>query len=346
MDTTPQVRPWLLVTTIITVAGGMYLAYDELNKPVATTHVPMHTEIKLTDYESAEGTQATPLAPGVAKVPTRTTAMAAHVKRMFEDGIQHPLTQVSMLRYLSSLAADVFGDGWEKKLRELLTLAFPERVEALLVRYEQLKTYLEWQNMNAQYAAGYVEDRRWSDWDKRFEIFGDDAKLIFQEDYKAYQLESSLRDLDESTDDLESRSQRYASELRSVYGQYFYESLDPVIRQTAFLTLPSTQRDLANLSPEERVGALRRFREAIGMEEAAVDGLEALDSARESERQAGSLYMQERDAMVVQYTGDELQTRLEELRGRWFPEGLAAVIKNEESAGYFRYAEKVVLGVN
>lgn len=346
MENKPQVRPWLLVTTIATVAGGLYLSYVELNRPVATSHVAMHTEMTLpettvdTDTTSADGTATT------AQVSVKSSSLAGYLKKEFGENIANPYMQLRMLGRLVEMLKEQYGDGWEAKLREILALSFPELVEELMARYEASKVFSEWHLATAQAPYRDASERRRAEWDKRLEVFGDDAKKIWEDDYQQYRMETALVDIDSSSEGLDTRVSQYVDAMKSVYGNNFAERLDPVSRQAGFLELGSTQRDLAGMSDRDRAAALRAIRESIGIDKPAIERLAQLDADRDAERARGEAYMQARQALQGQYTGDELQTRVQALREETFLPDEVETIRGEEDAGYFRFSQPRIFGGN
>jgi hypothetical protein len=66
---------------------------------------------------------------------------------------------------------------------------------------------------------------------------------------------------------------------------------------------------------------------------------------RDTRWEVGSQYMSEREALAQQYSGTELETRLMELRSRYFTEE-AEVIAEEEASGFFRFTRPRQWGRN
>lgn len=346
MESKPQVRPWLLVTTIATVAGGLYLSYVELNRPVATAHVPMHQEMSLPETRVDTGARSADGAVTTTQVSVKATSLAGYLQKEYGEGIVKPYIQLKMLDKLTQMLKEQYGDGWEAKLREILALAFPDMVDELLRRYEQSMLFAEWHLANAQAPYRDSSSRRRAEWDKRLEVFGEDAKKIWEDDYNRYQMEAALASIDSSFEPLDTRVGQYVDAMKSVYGSNYAERVDPVARQSGFLELQSTQRDLAKMPPRDRASALHAIRESIGMDKPAIERLAQLDAARDAERARGENYMQARQALQGQYAGDELQSRVQALREETFLPDEVEIIRGEEDAGYFRFSQPRVYGGN
>jgi hypothetical protein len=346
MENSTQVRPWLLVATIATVAMGLYLAYAELNKPVATSHVEMHTEIRLPENPVEAPVAGEASASTSAQVPTRASSLAGYVKKEFGDAIAHPYVQIRMLGRLVEMLKEQYGDEWESRLREILAQAFPDLVDELMKRYEETKVFSEWHLATAQAPYRDEFERRRAEWDKRLEVFGEDAKKIWEDDYRQFRMETALSDIEKSTEVLDVRVKSYVDTMKDVYGSDFTEKVDPVARQSGILTLPSTQRDLAAMSPLDRAAALRSIRESVGIDKPAIERLAQLDADRDAERARGEAYMQARQALESQYSGEELQSRVNALQEESFLPDEVEIIRGEEGAGYFRYTQPRILGGN
>jgi hypothetical protein len=347
MDTTPQVRPWLLVVTTLTVAGGLYLVYESVTRPVASTHIPLHTEVTLPEVSpSVETTAADGTVSTTAQVPTRVTALSGYLKKEFGDQIEHPYIQLRMLGRLVEMLKEQYGDDWEPRLRELLAQAFPDLVDVLMKRYEDSKVFSEWHTATAQAPYRDATERRRAEWNKRLEVFGEDAKKIWEDDYRQYRMETSLADIDGSGEALDARVDAYVSTIKDVYGADFANTMDPVSRQSGFLELGSTQRDLAAMSAADRAAALKDIREAVGLDPQAIDRLAELDAQRDAERARGEAYMQARETLLMQYQGEDLQGQIDALRSKTFSSEEAGIIQGEEDAGYFRFGQPRIIGGN
>jgi hypothetical protein len=85
-----------------------------------------------------------------------------------------------------------------------------------------------------------------------------------------------------------------------------------------FLDLGSVQKELGTLPPEQRAESLRSIRKDMGLDDEALARWDELDKVRDTRWEVGSQYMSEREALAQQYSGPELETRLMELRSRYF----------------------------
>jgi hypothetical protein len=86
-------------------------------------------------------------------------------------------------------------------------------------------------------------------------------------------------------------------------------------------------------------------RKGLGLDDAALGRWDTLDQERDRRWEMGRTYMAERAALAKEYSGDALETHLQELRARYFG-AEATTIADEEAAGFFRFDRPRKYGVN
>ena len=112
------------------------------------------------------------------------------------------------------------------------------------------------------------------------------------------------------------------------------------------LDLPGVQENLSQLSPEAQWAELRELRKDMGMDEAALDRMEALDQQRAAMREKGNRYEAESQFLRDSLPPEQLATELHNLRVEIFGESEAQIILNEEEMDYYRFREPQKIGVN
>jgi len=110
-----------------------------------------------------------------------------------------------------------------------------------------------------------------------------------------------------------------------------------------FLELPSVQKELSYMSPDDRNETLTQIRKGLGMDVEAIERWKSLDTERDDRWKTGQSYMSARDALT---SGGASESDLNELRLKYFGPEQAEVIKNEEESGFFRYKQERVYGKN
>lgn len=278
----------------------------------------------------------------------RERAIIEQLRKKYGGHIAGVAQQVEMLANLRDLLRKLYPQDWEPRLLRILAAAFPQQAQELLGWYQKLLDYEDWlKNTLPQMHTGSPEATQKALWDKRVALFGDAAYEIWALERREQKLKEKLKELATSTAPFRDKADTYISELRATYGDRIIGPEAPHLTQnmTQFLALESVQKDLKTVPVDERRQRLREFRQAMGLDEAALKRWDALDAERDVARSAGETYMAERAKLEAQYQGAELQARLQPLQERLFGEE-ARFIRNEEAAGYYRFKTPQTLGVN
>lgn len=279
----------------------------------------------------------------------REQAIIRQLREKYGDRISGVALQVKVIANLMDLLQKMYPGDWQNRLLRILAAAFPVQVAELRDRYDALRQYNAWlKDSLPQLVFPDHASRRKAIWDKRLAVFGDAAREIWAVELREEQLAASLKELAVSTAPLTEKSASYIHQLRATYGDTIIGPNAPHLTQnmTRFLSLPSVQQDLHALAPEERKSALRNFRQEMGLDAAALQRWDALDSERDSSRNTGMTYLAERAQLEARYEGAEREQQLLLLQNRLFGETEAQFLRNEEAAGHFRFKVPQTLGVN
>jgi len=268
----------------------------------------------------------------------------------FSGRLDHPGGQVKLLEELMRYLDHVDPEHWRESLSAILMSWFPERSEELLNKAEAMIAYQDFMERE-QYALRAMgpEERRDFIWAKRRELFGESAEEIWQSELRNYSLSQSLKTLDQQPGPTLAKAEAYTRAIQDAYG----DEADRVIERRRqeltdrFLSLTSVQETLHEQAPEERYKTLRGIRQQLGMEDQALDRWDQLDRTRDSRWAQGEDYENQRQAIVEKYQpGPEREEALDNLSQDIFGEEMAATIRDEEAAGYFRYRQSRVYGQN
>lgn len=285
---------------------------------------------------------------GLSGFDERERAIIQQLRKKYGARIPRVAQQVEMLANLRDVLQHLYPKDWERRLLRILAAAFPQQAQELLGWYQHLLGYEAWlKDIFPNLHLAGVEANRQALWDKRVELFGDAAYEIWALERREQKLQEKLKELATSTAPFRDKADAYIGELRSAYGDRVIGPDAPHLTQnmTRFLELESVQKDLKGVGVEERQQRLREFRQAMGLDEAALKRWDALDAERDTAHAAGLSYMEERARLEARFQGPELQTQLESLQKRLFgPE--ATFIRNEEASGYYRFKTPQTLGVN
>lgn len=262
-------------------------------------------------------------------------------------------TQVLLLKiknYLTRLYPD---DGLDR-FYSVLKRAFPKLADEIIKTLEIMELYLLWEKQRSHMLSRLNElEKEGLLWEKRKELFGDDAEEIWAEEVAIYeQRKTDVRDtisrLDGSYDTtIYEKLEEYQNSLSKAYKDtpeaYVLQNKDLLAK--VFFGLNSVQKELKEMDPDQRKLEINSIRNEMGYTQAQIDKLEDFDEYRNRRWDNGLAYMEERDSIVLKLEGSELETALNELRTTYFKHE-AKTIWLEEEEGFFRYTRKRVYGRN
>jgi hypothetical protein len=274
---------------------------------------------------------------------------ADSLRTQFGGTISETVNQLSLLE-LRQFLKENFPEDWDTKLDDLLRRAFPDDADQILAIFRKMDRYDEWlDDRKFDLAAMQNEEIRDALWEKREEIFGEEAaQEIWASNSESRHLRDLMEILEEADDiPLDDRIQLF----RSAVAESDPGGADPLLQDrnhvmaSAFLNMESVQDELRQMGPDERAETLRHIRQSMGIDEEAIEELEKVDEERERRWQNGLRYMDERDDLARDYDGAALDEELRFLRERYFGDE-AKTIEAEEASGFFRYRRERIYGRN
>ncbi|RZU36915.1 lipase chaperone protein [Fluviicoccus keumensis] len=333
-----------LALIVISMGALLYMAlHDPSSQPAPTQAAAPAASVQV--HIAAPIYTSGPL----SKLSADEQQLAQAMIERFGKKLQHPFWRIRAIESLMKVLQKKYPNDWKQRLRDLLKLFFPEDAAQLMATLDAYDSYNDWlKSMQGDRQFGSREERLQAVWDKRRQLFGQDADLIWAEEIKQEKVDAALKKLDGSGLPVAAKVDSYVKTLTEVYGQDALnpDKSHPVQMMEGFLTLDSVQGELRAQSPEQQRQTLRKLREGLGLKDDAIQRLEALDEQRQQRYSAGESYMTQRSALEKQYQGETLQLQLNALQNRLFGEEEAQFIRNEEASGYYRYKEKQVVGVN
>ena len=279
--------------------------------------------------------------------------LVEELKKYYGDTIALKSTQAILLKvrdYIRSLYPE---DG-DERFYTILKRAFPELADEIIITLDKLEKYNRWLTEN-QIKLSEMNDleRKGSLWEKRQALFGDDAEEIWSDELFAYEerqqaMKEAIRLLDESYDtSIEEKLDVYISALTETYEgtpeAYFLENRG--LLSKVFFGIDSVQKELARMQPDRRQMEINEVRREMGFTQTQIEDHEKIDAYRNQRWENGLNYMKERDALAAQYSGPELEEKLNTLREKFFKHE-AVTIEREETDGFFRYKRPRVYGRN
>ena len=235
----------------------------------------------------------------------------------------------------------------------ILESAFPNHVHDILEIVAKMDQYNQWHADNLLSLNEMNElERNGAIWNKRREIFGDLADIIWQnernqEDAKRLAVQETVDALHQAKDlGLQERLQVLQS---TIYEQFGDSNTNFLINKgmvaNIYFHLESVQEDLHGMSDSERAEAIAQARRQLGFTEADINYMAEQDAKKESRWKNGYAYMAERDQLSASYSGETLEQKLDDLREKYFGRE-APTIKKEEASGFNRYERPRMYGRN
>jgi len=297
------------------------------------------------------GDEPAPAAPVLSGDPDKELEeLATFMRNRFGAKLKEPYVQIKMLEDLMRFFQKRSPDRWQEELLAFLKKAFPEMYDELAGMLRNRVDYEKWVRDNDSYLRGLGDkERRTAMWDARNRLFGkENAERIWASELKNQALADTLASLEAKQDaNVAQKLSTYKQRLHEIYGEQTEAYLERHQQETMnrFLDLPSVQKDLTAMAPQERSQNLRTIRKEMGLDEEALQRWDELDKTRDTRWDAGTKYMAEREALTKQLSGPALETKLQELRARYFGTE-AEIIGQEEASGFFRFERQRQWGRN
>ncbi len=346
----PNYRKWVAVACILLMLTGIgMVVWFDKEDAVHTAYKNVSGEPwSIVNASSAVSVQAPPTLT-MASLSSEEKLLGASLQQRYGSKLAQPFWRLQLIQSLKNYLIEKYPYDWLARLKAMLKLLFPADYDKLLASLEAIESYNTWMSENkSSRVFNSKEERLRATWDKRLQLFGEDAKMIWQAQLQQEKVDVALQQLDTSSLPLAAKVDSYVKTLVDVYGKSAIdpEKSHPVQQMEGLLTLNSVQEQLHSLPPERRKEELHHLRSAMGLDNEAVKRWDELDAERAQRATAGVSYMQERAALTKQYEGDALQLQIQALQNRKFGSEEAQYIRNEEETGYYRYQERQQIGVN
>ncbi|MGQ9843724.1 MAG: hypothetical protein ACUVRK_09170 [Spirochaetota bacterium] len=264
-----------------------------------------------------------------------------YLREKYGKTIHNKYTQVKLIEKLMSLLTAMYPDDWVVYLYAMVREIFPGMENEIFETFEKLYAYNSWLKDNHQDLIHMdSKDKRDLLWQKRYEIFGEDAEQIWASEKRVEPIYNAI-------DTIKNNENLPFDEKLSLYSKSIQEAFKdnkeyiPRKQQEfmdSFLAIDSVQKDLGSMSAQERTESLTKVRKAMGLDSKALMRWEELDKERDERWDAGMQYMQQRAELEKKYKGVELEKQLDSLRIKYFGDE-AETIKNEEQSGYYRFSQ-------
>ncbi len=278
--------------------------------------------------------------------------LVRELKKYYGKTISQKSTQASIYDIRNS----IIGSRPDGRIffNNVLKRAFPELADEIIRTLEKLDRYNRWLAENEPRLSQMSrEERRAALWEKRRALFGDDAEDIWSEDMLATEtrkekVQETLAFLNESRDTtIEEKLGVYQDVLKETYAgspEEYLLSQQPILAKV-FFSIDSVQEELKQMSPDQRQMAINKIRREMGFTEPQIEQMEMRDAERNQRWDVGLKYMEERKAVVEQFSGPEQEEKLTALREAYFQDE-AKTIELEEKGDFFRFERPRFFGRN
>lgn len=337
----PRLSRRFLVAGSAVAVVGLWLALPGDVAPVAERVTPVE----------GLAVAADPAAPARLQVE-QTQASTGTAARFNEAGfirdlqdkfgaqLHIPHAQIRSIEQLLSYLKSQYPDDWQNRVYDFLLAAFPRQADELYARFQNLLQYNDWLLANrAELGRMPVAQRREALWAQRRLAFGPQAQEIWAAEWRSQQWQDALAGLD-ALEGPQAKLQAYVGSLHAAYGAQTAAVIER--RQTElvghFLNTPAVQADLRQMPPAQRQLAMQNVRRELGMDEAALQRWSDLDQQRDARWATGQTYQVQRAQILQDHSGAAAQQQIAALRQELFGAD-AAIIADEEAAGFFRYAQ-------
>jgi len=272
----------------------------------------------------------------------------------FAERIQNVAFQVGLKDMRDDLIRTYPQEG-AALFEEILRKAFPELADTILANIAKMDQYDEWllDNMLNLNEMNILEQQGVL-WAKRREFFGSDAEQIWQEEISAEEerkasVRKTVAMLDTAYDKtLDERLFLLQSAFDESFSATFQGSVldTKSVMSQVYFGFDSVQKDLRAMPDELRQEKINEVRKRIGFSETQIEEMAERDTQMEQRWQNGYAYMDERRALESQYSGDELEAQLDNLREKHFKDEATTIKREEQDLGFFRYTRPRLYGRN
>ena len=235
----------------------------------------------------------------------------------------------------------------------IIQAAFPEHAASIISIIDRLEIYNDWVTDNQLMLTELsTTAQRGALWEKRRELFGNDAEIIWSEELaelsqKKTKMQAIFRELDESNEmSLDEKLYQLQTAVSENYEGSIQElTLSGGMMSKAFFSFESVQQELKQLSAEERQIEINNIRQQLGFSEELIASFQAKDEERNKRWDNGLAYMAERNELINSTSESELPIAMTELREKYFKHE-AITIQKEEASDFWRYKRPRVYGNN
>lgn len=279
--------------------------------------------------------------------------IVGELQKYYGKTISEKSTQASIIGVRDLVVGTHPADG-KALFYAILQRSFPEYTGDVMQTLDRLDQYNRWLDENKERLSRMTATERAAAlWEKRRELFGEDAEKIWSGEMLATearnaQVQDALAMLNESDDtNIEEKAEVYRDILRETYEgspeEYILEQ--NYLLSKVFFSIDSVQEELKQMSPDQRQEEIDRIRRKMGCTEDQVEAMAKRDADNEMRWGIGLEYMDEREQIVQEFQGQQREEKLKALREQYFQDE-AETIELEEKDEFFRFKRPRIYGRN
>lgn len=335
----------VLPCSLIVIVGGAYLNSGKSVQIIESQSVSSSASNYVLQTESLSQLSPSEIDLFIADMVNKMQAQHGH--------------EISDVRIQASLAdfkqyiLEEFNENGLAIFTQIISQAFPQYAQQIFALLDKLAQYDNWHvdNLLTLNDLNFME-RKGRIWKVRHEMFGSDADLLWEHELNDAnnKQETVLQTIESLGQANNIALQERLDILQKTIDEQYGETEEGLLIgkgmvSQIFFGLDSVQNNLKALSPEERQKIIDESRQRMGFSEADIKQLAERDRENEARWQNGYAYMNARDQLKQNYSGEQLDGQLKALRDQYFKKE-SKTIAAEEDSGFYRFQRPRVYGSN
>ena len=279
--------------------------------------------------------------------------MAKDLRKRHLGDIDNILVMIS-LSDLRDFVSKQYIDNGNSIFIMIISKAFPDRSSVILNVIDLMDQYDDWfvNNLLTLNEMNVIQ-RKNMIWNKRRELFGADAEIIWgheleSETNNSFAMQEVINSLDDAVD-IDMNERLFI--LKSTIDEFVANEQEMELFSSSglianvFFNLNSVQSDLDAMPILERRKVISDARRTLGFPEEVISRLEERDAMLDKRWENGYQYMAEKDRLSKYLSGEELDIEMANLRDKYFGREAETILR-EENKGFYRFERPRLYGQN
>lgn len=335
----------ILPCSLIVIAAATYVTTDQ------SIHVIE------SDSQAENSASLAMQSPALSQLnPSQIDVFIADMVRQMQTQHGHEIADVRVQASLGDFKQYIleeFSDNGLAIFTKIISLAFPQYAQQIFALLDKLAQYDNWHvdNLLTLNDLNFME-RKGRIWKVRHEMFGSDADLLWghELDDANSKQETVMQTIDSLSQANELALHERLDILQKTINEQYGDTEEGLLIgkgmvSQIFFSLESVQKNLQALTPQQRQAIIDESRQRMGFSETDIKKLAEKDQKSEARWQNGYAYMNARDQLKQNYSGEQLEIQLAALREQYFKKE-SKTIAAEESSGFYRYERPRLYGSN